>query len=193
MLDAARAAPSGGNTQPWHFIVVQSKEKIQQMENIIREKIEELPEILKRHGVDSKAVAASHVNGWKRSSLFFSGAPLTIAVLTKDIPSLYYDPYVKYVMEKRGMDQFNAFKYLGLVETMSVAAAIENLLLAAHSLGYGSCWLRVPFMAKDELEKMLSVRPPWYLIALIPIGCPDPSYSPPKVNRKDSEELVTYL
>ena len=31
ILEAARIAPSGGNRQPWHFIVVQDKETIKKL------------------------------------------------------------------------------------------------------------------------------------------------------------------
>ncbi len=80
---------------------------------------------------------------------------------------------------------------MGCVELMSVSAAIENLLLAAHSLGYGACWLRVPFMAKDELEKMLGAEPLWDLIALVPIG--RAAQSPPAPPRKEVDEVSTFL
>ena len=79
------------------------------------------------------------------------------------------------------------------MEWLSVAAAIEKLLLAAHPLGYGACWLRVPFMAKDELESLLEVRPPWELIALVPVGVPAPEASPPRRERKRLEEITTFL
>ena len=35
ILNAARMAPSAGNMQPWHFIVIQDRETINQMENTI--------------------------------------------------------------------------------------------------------------------------------------------------------------
>jgi len=133
------------------------------------------------------------MESWQRTSLFFSNAPLTIAVLVKELPNLYPQVYTRYLMEKKGLNVFEAQKHMGLVEWLSAAAAIENLLLAAHSLGYGACWLRVPFMAKDELESLLEVRPPWELIALVPVGVPASDPLPPRRERKRLEEITTFL
>jgi len=193
MLEAARMAPSGANTQPWHFLVIQNRDMISRMASVIRKKIDELPGALATHDEVSPSQTSRFVEDWRASSLIFDKAPATIAVLVKDTPDLYYPPYVRYVMEKKGLAFVEAQKYMGLVEIQSVAAAIENLLLAAHSLGYGTCWLRVPFMAKDELEELLVVRPPWYLIALVPVGRPGSNSLPPKRERKKIEEIATFL
>jgi nitroreductase len=37
----------------------------------------------------------------------------------------------------------------------SVAAAIEHMLLAAHALGYGSCWMTGPLVAQDAFGELL--------------------------------------
>jgi len=57
------------------------------------------------------------------------------------------------------------------------AAAIQNMLLMAYSLGYGTCW--VGAFDENKVYKILKcpkhVRP----VALIPIGKPDEHPSPP--------------
>jgi len=35
----------------------------------------------------------------------------------------------------------------------SISAAIQNILLAAHSLGYGACWMTGPVIAYRKIEK----------------------------------------
>jgi len=193
MLETARMAPSGGNAQPWHFIVIQSRETIDKMESTIRKTIGGLEHILEGNGDCSREQSSAIMESWRRRSLVFAKAPVTFAVLVKELPDLYPKPYVRYLMEKKGLSVFEARKHMGLVEWLSVAAAIENLLLAAHSLGYGACWLRIPFMAKDELESLFEVRPPWELIAIVPIGVPAPEASPPQRERKSIEEITTFL
>lgn len=42
ILDAGRLAPSGGNSQPWRFVVVQSEEKRSALQSLIEER-EEIP------------------------------------------------------------------------------------------------------------------------------------------------------
>jgi len=188
ILNAARMAPSGANFQPWHFIVVKNKKIIKEMADMISNKIDELPTLLE--GITSHPRRTAHFLAiqYVRSSLFFREAPITIAVLVQ-----YFDyTYINY-FSRKGLDLFEANKYLGLVEVQSTAAAIENLLLAAHALGYGACWMNIPFMAKDELKRLLGVKSPWDLMALVPIGVPDPAHWPKKPKRKKIEQIVTFL
>lgn len=193
MLETARMAPSGSNLQPWHFIVIQRQETIDKMERTIRKTIGELEQTLEGYGELPRDQISAGMESWRRASLVFPKAPVTLAVLVKELPNLYPQPYVRYLMERKGLSAFEARKHMGSVELLSVAAAIENLLLAAYSLGYGACWLRVPFMAKDELESLLGVRPPWELIALVPVGVPAPEALPPRRERKTIEEITTFV
>jgi nitroreductase len=53
------------------------------------------------------------------------------------------------------------------------SAAVENMLLAATALGYGSCWLEgytVP--REDEFKALLGVPEGKRLLTLVPIGVP---------------------
>jgi len=55
----------------------------------------------------------------------------------------------------------------------AVAAAVENLLLAAHSLGLGAMWRTGP-AARDPLVKhFLGLAPDQHLLAFVYIGHPD--------------------
>lgn len=66
------------------------------------------------------------------------------------------------------------------------AAAIQNILLRAHSLGYGTCWVGSFFDEKlsELIEAPDHVRP----LAIIPIGKPDEdSKAPPK---RSLEEII---
>ena len=79
----------------------------------------------------------------------------------------------------------------GFVEVQSVAAAIENLLLVAHTMGYGACWLRIPSWSKDDLERALGVKKPWHLMTFIPVGLPDeiPKFPGRKVVEKVKKNI----
>lgn len=191
MLEAAREAPSGGNLQPWHFVVIRDRNTLIKMENAIREKIRGVPDTLGPYLEGSGFTGEAMVKGWEAASLFFVGAPLTVAVLVEEGPNRYDRQLIPYFLDQ-GMDRYSAHKYLGFVEIQGVAAATENLLLAAHSLGYGACWMRIPFIAKDALRKVLEVGPTWDLAALVPIGRPAPGFKPSKVVRKAMEEIVTF-
>jgi nitroreductase len=53
------------------------------------------------------------------------------------------------------------------------AAAIENMLLAATALGYGSCWVEGDALPKEaEFKALLGVPEDKRVMALIPVGVP---------------------
>jgi nitroreductase len=61
------------------------------------------------------------------------------------------------------------------------AAAIENMLLAATALGYGTCWVEGDALAREEqLKALLGVPPAKRLMALIPVGVPVETPAPEK-------------
>ena len=57
------------------------------------------------------------------------------------------------------------------MEIQSSAAAVENLLLAATSLGLGSVWLGILYLIKDEVLTFLGETKGEFM-AVIPIGYP---------------------
>jgi nitroreductase len=127
---------------------------------------------------------------FRRHSLFFSSAPATIAVLVEPNPHLA--PIVEN-LSRAGLPRHEIDRLMGHVEIQSVAAAIQNLLLAAHALGYGACWMNVPFVAKDDLARLVGVAPPWDLLALVPLGRPAPGQSGPIPGRRGLDEIATFM
>ncbi len=61
---------------------------------------------------------------------------------------------------------------------LSVAAAVQNLLLAAHARGLGTCWNTRGLYVADAIRRFLNVPESWDLIALIPMGYPAESPEP---------------
>jgi nitroreductase len=53
------------------------------------------------------------------------------------------------------------------------AAAVENMLIAATALGYGSCWLEgYTLPREDEFKTLLGVPGAKRLLTLVPLGVP---------------------
>ena len=53
------------------------------------------------------------------------------------------------------------------------SAAVENMLIAATALGYGSCWLQGYTMPReDEFKELLGVPAEKRLMTLVPLGVP---------------------
>ena len=61
--------------------------------------------------------------------------------------------------EKRGVELYAA---------QNVAAAVENILLAATALGLGSCW--VGSFDEDKVKEILELEDAWRPMTMVPIG-----------------------
>ena len=174
---AATMAPSGANMQPWKFIVIRNKQLEAKLANLVLKKTRKL---------EKSNIISANVASRTRDSNFFGRAPVLIAVLVK------YSQARNGFLAKIGKAmKVNIGEAIvpdaGLVEIQSTAAAIENLLLAAHAMGYGACWLRIPSWSKDDLEHALNVKKPWHLLAFIPLGLPDETPNFP--GRKSVDEV----
>ena len=68
------------------------------------------------------------------------------------------------------------------------AAAIQNMLLAAHALGYGGCW--VGAFSEEEVKRILEIPEHVRPVAIIPIGVPAEKPRPPP--RRNLDQLIHY-
>jgi nitroreductase len=68
------------------------------------------------------------------------------------------------------------------------SAAVENMLIAATALGYGSCWLQGYTMPREEEFKILLEIPrEKRLFTLVPIGVP---VEWPTVEKKTLDQVI---
>ncbi len=73
-----------------------------------------------------------------------------------------------------------------LYYVQDVAAAAENMLIAAHALGLGACWIGA--FNEKEVSKILNLPENIRPLAIIPIGYP--AEQPIKPKRKPLKEVV---
>jgi nitroreductase len=77
---------------------------------------------------------------------------------------------------------------------IDTTCAIQNLLLAAHWLGLGACWVAVYDPRNPNYEKhvraVLNIPPHLRVIAMIPIGYPDEKAAPK--NLRQIKEILHY-
>jgi nitroreductase len=71
----------------------------------------------------------------------------------------------------------------------SVAAAIENMLLKAHSIGLGSLWICDIYYARETLTNHLHKT--WKLVAAVALG--SPTEAPQPKPRKPVDEVSEFL
>ena len=183
LVEAATRAPSGKNQQNWHFVVVTDTHKIAEIARIVEEKNAELSTYLR----DEKKI-----KGFKGTVAYhtvFKGAPALILV--------YAGPYetISDLLIADGiMPREEALKCSkpnpGI---QNIAAALENLQLAAASIGYGTCWMTGPTYAAEEISAYLGFNKEGYhLAAMTPLGIPlsEKLSSPP---RKPVDEVLTII
>ena len=168
VLEAGRWAPSAHNAQPWRFIVIRS--------SVMKLKLARA--VASRWNTD---MTRNGVPKERRESLIkasirrIGGTPVVIVVcLSMEDMDVYPD------------DRRNEIEYVMAVQ--SVAAAVENVLLAAYDEGVGSCWLCAPLFCKNVVREILKIPGHIDPQALITLGHPAEEPNPP--SRKPLEEIV---
>lgn len=73
-----------------------------------------------------------------------------------------------------------------LYSIQDTSAAIQNILLAACSMGLGTCWMGA--FREEEIKKVINAPPYMKPVALIPVGYPNES--PRARSRRPSSEVV---
>lgn len=177
IVEAATWAPSGYNRQPWRFIAILNPEIRQAMAEAVRAKLEEIGRWPASAGKENR------VRSLLRGYTVFNNAPVAIAVLVGE-----YSTLIDEILRDQGLSFEERFKLRAAPAIQSVAAAIQNMLLRATSLGYGTCWATGCLIARPQIEAILGVEPPWSLVAVVPVGIPDSLPKPPK--RKPVEEVL---
>lgn len=180
IIECAVMAPSGANQQPWKFMVVRDRALKDSMAGCVNGKISAVKGNIK------SAKAEEHLNGYIQYLTFFREAPVVICVLTQPYRSVFENILHKYMPEEEKEEQF-----LVDASIQSVSAAVQNLLLAAQAMGYGTCWMTGPIIAQKEIEQVLGVGKPWHLTSVIPLGKPRGAY-PEHSSRKTVDEVLIF-
>jgi nitroreductase len=168
LLEAAAAAPSAGNRQAWRLLLVTSRPRIDAMAEAVRA---EVARIRARVRPD----AAAEADAYLANFLHFAGAPLVVAPIHRRGPDLLEAAGGTARPSRADADAL-----------ASVAAAIQNLLLCAHALGLGACWMTGPLVAADALAELLEVPRGWALSAILPVGRPAEQPEAPPRRRPDA-------
>jgi nitroreductase len=158
VLQAANMAPSAHNQQSWRFLVVRNERKM------------ELGRLVTARATTFPRPAAALLRMAARS--IFT-APAVIGVTnTGDL--------IEHGTNLFKLDRRLAEDFFRTMEIQSSAAAVQNLLLAATSIGLGTVWLGILYLIKDEVLEFLGERRGEFM-AVVPIGYPArPGKSPRK-------------
>jgi nitroreductase len=170
IIEAGCWAPSSANTQSWRFIVVTDRGTIASMAKAVHEKFQSLSKKAFRRGEKRVAAFGRFMRG---HGGFFADVPLVIVACTKPFePPLLKIPMNTVVETTRELGGLDVKPLVIDTVQKSVSMAVQNMLLKAHSLGYGSCAMDAPLAAEDTLRKMLNIEDELQLVMVIPIGLP---------------------
>ncbi len=76
-----------------------------------------------------------------------------------------------------------------LYSILDCAAAIENLMLKAHALGLGTCW--VGAFEEEEVARTLNLPANLKPVSIVPIGFPNEKpRAPPRVKIEDAAKFI---
>lgn len=110
IIQAAIHAPTGGNSQSWNFTVIQNKDKLSELNSLVKEAFVNL-EVNENtyQSLKTGKNASKHDN----YSFYYNAPTLIIVSNAREFPNAMAD----------------------------CSVAIENMMLASHSLGLGTCWI----------------------------------------------------
>lgn len=152
LLTAATWAPSAHNRQPWRFAVIRQVETRKRLAQAMGER---LRQDLSADGLPTQVIEADANRSYQR----ITGAPALILLCMSLIEM---DDYPDSRRQENEM----------IMAVQSTAMAGQNLLLAAHSLGLGACWMCAPLFCPDTVRQALALPADWIPQGLISIGYP---------------------
>ena len=147
LLNAANMAPSAHNQQSWRFIVLRGDKK------------SELVNLVSGNASQYSRPTAALLRMAARS---IASAPVVIAVMNTG-------ELIRKGPELFAVEKDAARDFFRVMEIQSSAAAVENMLIAATSIGLSSVWLGILIMIQEEVLNFFEY-PKGEFMAIVPIG-----------------------
>jgi nitroreductase len=161
---AATRAPSPGNSQGWHFIVVDDPARKTPIAEAVRAAMAERVAAMPRPDRTTRLM----LDGTAHLIDTLASAPVLIFV----VGGVIYPPAAP-------REQFT---------WSALYPAAQNLLVAARALGLGTVFTTMHMVAEPTVREVLGIPDEIRLAAMIPLGWPDAEFGP--VNRKPVDQVI---
>lgn len=184
ILEAASYAPSSKNSQPWEYYLLNGKEKDHICDLVVAEYPKRGAPFRKREE-NSPLKSATHLTAKNvddyqttrvmtniGSTIFIRQAPVLILIFNKAPYTAGEENVIKEISKEALLAH--------TVEIESVSAFVFSLLLAAHNLGLGGCWIADLNFCRDKIKKYLGTKND--LVAGVVLGYPQEKILPKKIN-----------
>lgn len=162
ILDGARFAPTAGNQQPWKFLVIQDRDKL---ESLQKEAILWYLDKFKARRKPTEEELSQVEKRFKEILRNVLSAPVYVAVLVDS-----HADHPAYIL------------YDGTL-------AAGNLMIAARALGYGTGFFTT-FFPEHKMKEFFSIPEQYKLICFTPIGVPEKWPDTPQ--KKKLADLVIF-
>ncbi len=167
ILHTATLAPSGGNIQPWSFIVVRDGDKKRRIGEWYLDAWES------SYGPRREAMRSSAAG----ARTYSSADHLARNIAT--VPVLIFANMPK-----------SHVKSGGFIAGASIYPAVQNLMLAARALGLGSTLTTLHKYHESEVRELLGIPDDIETMAMIPVGWPKGTFAVPQ--RTPVEDVVSW-
>ena len=183
IFDNARFAPSGGNRQGAHIIVVRDAD--------VRRRLGELSAPATRRYI---AQLAAGENPW--NPMHPAGVPQD-AIDSTEVPEQFVAPFTKApvilvisvdLSVVAALDQ--ELDRIGVVSGASIYPMVWNILLAARNEGYGGTITTMAIAEEPQVRRLLDIPERHAVAAIVPLGKPMRRLT--KLRRQPVEEFVTH-
>jgi len=173
VLEAGRFSPSAGNAQPWKFIVVTDPEIIAKMEKttikltkLIMWFVDYERNFIRKIFLKPLVKIIARFRPNELHPIPFN---LMQRIAAEKVP-VYHNPtaIILLLVDKRGVGR----------PPLDMGIAGQNMVLAAHSLGLGTCWIGMitVLMKLPQWRKFFNVKYPYSLDDCLILGWPQADF-----------------
>ena len=170
IIEAATKAPSGGNSQPWHFIAITDPDLIAKVGGLYR---------------DLWLGGRGHTPPPNEPPAY--AAARYLANHMPEVPAMILvcaDHSVGYMDRPQG-EPLERGRYAS-----SIWLAVQNLFLAAQALGLGTRITTTHIREEEKIKEWLGIPDHIETVCLTPLGYPRGRFGP--TNRKPAAEVTSY-
>jgi nitroreductase len=160
IMTVARTSPYASNKKNWEILVVKDKLVIEKIADSVRRVADRTAKSIREDFIESFSLYADHF-------VHFRSAPVLLIPVFRISKSFSYmltngDDIASLPFSPAQWERDNYVK--------SISCVCMLILLAAQSLGLGSCFMTGPLLAEKEIQQIINIKKGKHIGAIIPIG-----------------------
>ena len=167
LIYAATRASNPGNSQGWAFLVIDDP----QIKTRVGDKVlQGMEPFFANRPAGADAVEERMLQGAEHLAKNFAKVPAWIVGMARKV----YPPH----------DPQESFMH------STIYPAAQNLIVAARSMGIGTCFTTFPGHAEPEIRELCNVPEDLHMFVYVAVGFPERAFMP--VKRKPLDEVLTW-